>query len=238
MIALVEWLILISKGRRVHLDRNISIMYLLRLVGGRLLSLFRGLLKTGRPVFIGRGVSLRSPGKLAVGKGVEILRYSEIDCLSKSGLKIGSGSKIGAFSIVKVSGSLSDIGEEVCIGSNVSIGDYAHIGGAAKVVIGDDTITGAYLSIHPENHVYERCDIPIRLQGVTRKGISIGGGCWIGAKVTFIDGSVIGAGSVVAAGSVVTGQFPDRVLIGGVPARVIKKLDNDECEKEPESVAR
>lgn len=65
-------------------------------------------------------------------------------------------------------------------------------------------------------------DIPIRKQGVNRKGIKIGSNCWIGAKVTILDGTIIGNGCIVAAGAVVRGQFPDNCVIGGVPAKILK----------------
>jgi acetyltransferase-like isoleucine patch superfamily enzyme len=64
----------------------------------------------------------------------------------------------------------------------------------------------------------------IREQGVTNKGIVIGNNVWIGAKVTFLDGCKIGNNSVVAAGAVVSGVFPDNVVIGGVPAKILKEL--------------
>jgi len=47
---------------------------------------------------------------------------------------------------------------------------------------------------------------------------------WIGMDCTILGGVSIGNGSVVAAGSVVTKSIPDNVLVGGVPARVIKKI--------------
>ena len=117
------------------------------------------------------------------------------------------------------------------IGDNVGIGEYAHIGGAAEVTIGDNTITGSYLSIHPENHIFSDISLSIRLQGVTRQGVHIGSNCWIGAKASFLDGSEIGDGCVVAAGAVVTKKFGRHLLIGGVPARVLKDLKNTNAEK-------
>lgn len=54
-------------------------------------------------------------------------------------------------------------------------------------------------------------------------GYKIGNNCWIGAKATILDGTSIGNGCVVAAGAVVTGCFPDDVVIGGVPARILKE---------------
>lgn len=211
------------KGRRIQLDDKVPIGYLLRLIFDKGISLLRGIIKTRRLIFLGRGVEVQASNFLISQKGVEIGAYSFIDCLSKGGLRIGKGSKIGRFSIVRVSGTLTDLGGEILIGSNVGIGDYAHIGGAGAVVIGDDTITGAYLSIHPENHVYDSFDIPIREQGVSRKGISIGENCWLGAKVTLLDGSSIGNGCIVAAGSVVTKKFGDNLIVGGVPAKVLKE---------------
>ena len=81
---------------------------------------------------------------------------------------------------------------------------------------------GNYVSVHPENHNYSSLHVPIRDQGVTGKGIVIGANCWIGAKVTILDGTRLGNGCVVAAGAVVKGEFPDNCIIGGVPAKVIK----------------
>ena len=63
----------------------------------------------------------------------------------------------------------------------------------------------------------------IRLQGVKRTGIKIGKNCWIGAKVTILDGVTIGDGCIVAAGAVVNSSFPDNSVIGGVPARLLKQ---------------
>ena len=64
----------------------------------------------------------------------------------------------------------------------------------------------------------------IREQGVTSKGIKIGNNVWIGAKATFLDGAIIGNNCVVAAGAVVNGIFPNNVIIGGVPAKILKEI--------------
>jgi len=61
------------------------------------------------------------------------------------------------------------------------------------------------------------------LQGVTRIGIEIGKNCWIGAKVTILDGAKIGNGCIIAAGSVITNkEFPDNSVIAGIPGKIIK----------------
>ena len=56
------------------------------------------------------------------------------------------------------------------------------------------------------------------------KPIIIGDGCWIGANATIIGGVTIGDGAVVAAGAVVTKDVEPNTEVGGVPARVMKKL--------------
>ena len=54
--------------------------------------------------------------------------------------------------------------------------------------------------------------------------ITVGDGTWVGARVTFLGGSSVGAGCVVAAGSLVRGEFPANVMIAGTPARIVKQL--------------
>ncbi|MFL2945988.1 MAG: acyltransferase [Parvibaculales bacterium] len=224
-MGLAQRLVSYVKGREVIFDDKVSFGYLLNLSLEKFFALLRGLLKTRQLIFLGRGTTIKASAQLFSEKGVEISNYCQIDCLGQHGLFIGKGSKVGSYSIVSVSGSLADLGHKIEIGRNVGIGEFAHIGGAGSVSIGDDTVTGAYLSIHPENHNFDDKSKPIRLQGVSRLGVHIGKGCWIGAKVTFLDGSSIGNGCVVGAGAVVNKKFADYVVIGGVPARILRHLD-------------
>lgn len=54
-----------------------------------------------------------------------------------------------------------------------------------------------------------------------------GDGGWIGGNCTILPGVTIGNNVVVAAGAVVTKDIPDNSLVGGVPARLIRELEND-----------
>lgn len=60
------------------------------------------------------------------------------------------------------------------------------------------------------------------------KNITIGKNVWIGANATIVPGVTIGNGSIIAAGAVVTKNVPENVVAGGVPAKIIKKLDTEE----------
>jgi acetyltransferase-like isoleucine patch superfamily enzyme len=144
-----------------------------------------------------------------------------VSALSKNGIQFGNNVSIGAFSRIIVSTTLNNLGDKIVIGNSVGIGEYASIGGAGGLEIGDECIVGPYLSCHPENHNYSDLTLSIRHQGVNRKGIKIGQNCWIGSKVTILDGVQLGNGCIIAAGAVVTKSFPDNSIIGGVPAKLI-----------------
>ena len=57
--------------------------------------------------------------------------------------------------------------------------------------------------------------------------VYIGNDVWIGGNVTILPGITIGNNVVIAAGAVVTEDIPDNSLVGGVPAKLIHKLEND-----------
>jgi acetyltransferase-like isoleucine patch superfamily enzyme len=172
---------------------------------------------------------LREPGvrffnlpKIKWGKFLKLGANVYISALGKGKVTIGNGVGIGAFSRIIISTSLYKLGSFIKIGNYVSIGEFAYLGGGGGLEIGDECIIGQYLSCHPENHVANDPNISIRFQDVTRKGIKIGKNCWLGSKVTILDGVEIGDGCIVAAGAVVTKSFPANSVIGGLPAKLIK----------------
>ena len=59
------------------------------------------------------------------------------------------------------------------------------------------------------------------------KPVKIGNDVWIGGNVTILPGITIGNNVVVAAGAVVTKDVPDNCVVDGVPARVLKNIEND-----------
>lgn len=185
-------------------------------------------LRNPKGAILGKGVSFFNLPKIRWGRFLKLGDQVYISALGKQGIEIGDNVGIGAYSRIVVSTTLNHLGEYIRIGNNVGIGEFAYLGGAGGLEIGDHCIVGQYLSCHPENHVHERLDIPIRLQTVTRKGIRIGKNCWIGSKVTILDGVEIGDGSIIAAGAVVNKSFPVNSIIGGVPAKLIKSRDTQD----------
>ncbi len=180
------------------------------------------LLKNPNGMLLGKSVSFFNSSKISWGKFLKLGDHVYVSALSKNGVSFGDNVSIGAFSRVVVSTSLNEIGEKITIGNHVGIGEFAYLGGSGGLEIGDECIVGQYFSCHPENHHFGNLQESIRNQGVSRKGIKIGKNCWIGSKVTILDGVTIGDGCVIAAGSVVNQSFPKNSIIGGVPAKILK----------------
>ncbi|QIG81976.1 acyltransferase [Sphingosinithalassobacter tenebrarum] len=113
----------------------------------------------------------------------------------------------------------------------VSLGRHAWISPGTRIytrrevsiTIGDDVDIGPFTVILTGSH--EIGDSRKRAADVTAAPVVIGDGTWIGGRCTILGGVTIGRGCVVAAGTVVTRDIPDNVMAGGVPARIIKALD-------------
>ncbi len=134
---------------------------------------------------------------------------------------------------------LGSVGEEVYINTpfNFDVGKNIHIGShflsnynltildAAQVHIGDYVMIGPNVLISTAGHPLS----PKRRRECIAyaEPISIGNDVWIGGNVTILPGVNIGNNVVVAAGSVVTKDIPDNSLVAGVPARIIRELEND-----------
>lgn len=193
------------------------------------LSLLRGALRQltvapsgWRQLYLASGSRISGLRCIARRGRVRLATGARLVCWSRGGIELGHDVSIGSYSYISNGfNPFNEIGT-VRIGNNVGLGDFSYICSPSRVEIGEGTIVGQYLSVHPQEHIFESKDVPIRLQGTSGKGVIVGSNCWLGAKVTLLDGTTIGSGCVVAAGAVVKGVFPDDSIIAGVPARIIK----------------
>ena len=100
----------------------------------------------------------------------------------------------------------------------VSNGLYMIAFHQGEISIGEKTIIAPNVVINNGNHdLLDR-----KIHHV--KSISIGKNCWIAANTVILGGTKLGDNVTVAAGSVVNKEFPSNVVIGGVPAKVIKAI--------------
>ncbi|MBK6856215.1 MAG: acyltransferase [Microthrixaceae bacterium] len=109
------------------------------------------------------------------------------------------------------------------IGDRCVIGMRSGIVAHESITIGDDVWFGQDIYVTDGNHGYQDPATPPGVQLGEHEPVVIGDGVWIGHGSVVLAGSRIGRHVVVAAGSVVRGEIPDRAVIGGVPARVIRR---------------
>lgn len=114
----------------------------------------------------------------------------------------------------------------ISIGRNCNFGAFNHITAINCIKIGDNCLTGKWVTISDNNHgTTELSDLrlpPSRRKVVSKGPVIIGNDVWIGEKATILGGVTIGDGAVVGANSVVTKDVPPYSVVGGNPARVIK----------------
>lgn len=109
-----------------------------------------------------------------------------------------------------------ELGENFFANHNLVILDCAKVKFGKNVFVGPDC--GFHTAAHPLN-------VEERIAGLEYAyPITVGDNVWFGAGVHVMPGITIGNNSVIAAGAVVTKDVPDNVLVGGVPARILRKL--------------
>ena len=152
-----------------------------------------------------------------IGRGVRCFGRPRID--NAGTMRIGRNSLLRSV-IVPVEltcgeGATLEIGEDCFINYGVSVGCTKHI------TIGDRCRIGPYTMIidTPFHDVYDRLKRPPGTPTIIETDV------WIGAKVSIMPGVTIGHGSIVGTGAVVTKDVPAYSIVGGVPAKVIDKLD-------------
>lgn len=153
-------------------------------------------------------------------------------------INISYGSKINDYTVIINHGGLIKLGKNfrsgiglhilsyggtIVTGENVVINDYSIVYGHGGITFGNNVQVAAHCVFIPANHQFTRLDIPISLQGESRKGITIGNDVWIGTNVVVLDGVEIGDGCVIGAGSVVTKSIPPYSIAYGNPAKVTRK---------------
>lgn len=118
----------------------------------------------------------------------------------------------------------SDCGKNITVGKNVFINSGCHFQDQGGITIGDGALIGHNVVLATLNH-----DFSPRKRGTLHPApITIGENVWIGSNATIIPGVTIGNGAIIAAGAVVTKDVPENVLVGGIPAKIIKTLAMEE----------
>jgi len=113
---------------------------------------------------------------------------------------------------------------EIKIGDNFSMNSNSQLGASfGKIVIGNDCAIAPNCVLRASNHTFNNPTIPFRKQGHTYGEIIIEDDVWISSNCVVTANTTIGKSSVVGAGSVVTKDVEPYSIMGGVPAKLIKK---------------
>lgn len=159
-----------------------------------------GQIEIGRGARIGRNVKIifdddTCPGELYLGK--ESLTEDDVTYAPRGGKIV--------------------IGDNSFVGPRCIIQSWQH----SEISVGNFVMLAAGVMIFGSNHIFDRKDIPMRLQGERADGIRIADDVWIGASGIVLDGALIETGAVVAAGGVARAFVPAGAIYGGVPAKQI-----------------
>lgn len=116
------------------------------------------------------------------------------------------------------------------IGNSCYIGPYGNIHGLGGVTIADSVIIGPRILIYSSNHNFENAkQIPYD-KNIIKKPVLIEKGVWIGDSVKIVPGVKIGMGSIIGMGSVVTKDVEPFSVMGGNPAKLIRKREQKDIE--------
>lgn len=161
---------------------------------------------------------------LRIGYGTHFYKPAWI--VGKKHIDIGIGTAFGKDLYLTAWGNSSSYKCIIQIGDYCSFGAWNHITAINKIKIGNNVLTGKWVTITDNSHGdTDKLSLtsPPRLRNVISKGsVIIKDNVWIGDKVTILPNVTIGEGAVIAANSVVTKNVPSYSVAAGNPAIIIK----------------
>lgn len=118
----------------------------------------------------------------------------------------------------------TDFGKNIHLGKNVFINSGCRFQDQGGIYIGDNVLIGHNVVLATLNHEED----PKKRGNLCPAPIKIADGVWIGSNATILPGVTIGEGAIIAAGAVVTKDVEEMSIVGGVPAKFIRKIKVDE----------
>ena len=118
----------------------------------------------------------------------------------------------------------TDCGKNIHIGKNVFINMGCKFQDQGGIFIGDGALIGHNVVLATLNHAASPKDRGSMIPAPIRIGKNV----WVGANAVILPGVTIGDGAIVAAGAVVNRDVPENTVVGGVPAKVIRTIHEEE----------
>ncbi len=168
-----------------------------------------------------------------IGVRVRYLAYKPLFKKTDGFFRIDSGVTILGFENIELGKDISFMknsyvyandGGSILIGDNFGMNTNSQLGASfGKIVIGNDCQIAPNCVLRASNHTFENPDIPFRLQGHTYGEIIIEDDVWIASNCVVTANTKIGRSSIIGASSVVTKDVEAYSIMGGVPAKLIRK---------------
>ncbi|WP_461206123.1 DapH/DapD/GlmU-related protein [Clostridium sp. DL1XJH146] len=166
-------------------------------------------------------------------KGARLIRRP-IYVRGKKFLLYGEGFTTGYSCRLEMFDTGVDGSKKLIIGKNCKIGDCVHIAAGERVTIGDNCLMASKIYISDINHgdysgvfEYSSPDVPPDKRPLYTKPVSIGNNVWIGENVCILSGVNIGSGCIIGANCVVNRDVLDNCIVAGVPAKVMKRYNEE-----------
>jgi acetyltransferase-like isoleucine patch superfamily enzyme len=186
--------------------------------------LYRLILRMDGIAAIENGVRLRFADQISLGRNVYLDQGAYLHACPQ-GITLGDGTFVMHGAVLHVYNFRDLPHAFIRVGRDSLIGEYNVLRGQGGITIGDRVYTAPGVQILAVNHVYDDPTRPMVEQGITAEGITIDDDVWVGAGAIITDGVRVGRGAVIAAGAVVTADVPPHTVVGGVPARVLKRIE-------------
>ncbi len=116
----------------------------------------------------------------------------------------------------------TDFGKNITVGKNVFINACCRFQDQGGITIGDGALIGHSVTLATLNHDLD----PAKRHLSHPAPIHIGNNVWIGAGAIITQGVTVGDNAVIAAGAVVVKDVEENTVVGGVPAKFIKRVDS------------
>lgn len=168
----------------------------------------------GYVTLVGKPAIERAPGaRIIMGKGVTLVSESTANTAGINHPVIISAE--GPGSVIKIGDGVGMSGTSVVTCSEIEIGEQTMIGANCNIYGTDFHCLKAEDRLHQSQGTASAPTAPIR----------IGKRCWLASNVTVLKGVTIGDEAVVGAMSLVTKDVPNRTVVAGVPAKVMKNVE-------------
>jgi len=224
----------------VHTGNKVQLVFPLRIEGGGKLSIgdhssvkknVRLSMATGGSIILEKKVSIFSGVNLHAGNNTSIRLKDNSKILKNSTLRNGNHVELDAGSCISSHCDIfpreNGLDGKFILGKGSNIGDYTLIDTCDDVVIKDLVAVGPYCILYTHDHDHSNDQIAAWKGKIKTGKIIIEKGAWVGARVTILPGVTIGEKAVVAAGSVVNKDVLPGDVVGGIPAKSLKKNNHE-----------